>query len=94
MLKIVDYYPGTTTPFPLKKLEKFGFRQDPHMLCYSILREEKYSSYGIRVFEDREIETIVCSSAELPAKTNGLPELLYDLIRAGIVEKVGPDNDN
>lgn len=60
----------------LKVLEKVGFQQGKED-CYNYIVKKDYVVVGINVNENREI---YCNNCAL--------DLLYDLIQAGLVEKV------
>lgn len=61
----------------LKELEKLGFQQGKED-NYNFIIKQDYIVVGINVNENREI---FCNNCAL--------DLLYDLIQAGFVEKVG-----
>lgn len=87
MLKIVDYklVDGKQVPFDLKELEEFGFEKDRH--CPSkIIGEYDYTYEFLRVcIEDR---VILISSGYDGVNSYDEVSKLYDLIQAGLVEKV------
>lgn len=59
----------------LKELEKFGFKKDKNIYYY----KNVFSVIVLRIFDNRKIST--------PTDDNG-NVLLYDLIKADLVEKV------
>lgn len=63
----------------LKELEKFGFQQGKED-CYNFIVKKDYIVVGINVNENKEI---YCNNCAL--------DLLFDLISAGLVEKVVED---
>lgn len=77
MLKIKDNV-------DLKELEKFGF--DEYIECYEYI---KYDA-SFYVYKDTRIIKFDCSDWGLD-KDNGaeIIQVLFDLIQAGLVEKVG-----
>lgn len=78
MLKIVDYYPNSKIPFPLKELEKFGFEDSSN----SYIKVKANANWVVRK-KDRIIEFDTCYGLWTRALTD-----LFDLIQAGLVEKV------
>lgn len=82
MLKIVDYYPNTKIPFPLKELEKFGIKQ--YGQHYNAIT--KFSIPYLSILNECG-RKIVCY-------TNEDLDVLFDLIQAGLVEKVEEKNGN
>ena len=58
MLKIVDYYPNTKIPFPLKELEKFGF--EPEIINYPLFKiNNKTIAYKKTVHENDNSGAII-----------------------------------
>ena len=86
MLKIIDYYPNTKIPFPLKKLEKFGFEDiSAFWFVKYISVDTDKVSIGINK-GTRLIQIAYCSY------TYNL-DVLFELIQAGLVEKVEVQDD-
>ena len=83
MLKIVDYYPNTKIPFPLKELEKFGFvfLQNYYVVLNSKYRTVMYIDKERCVISSLNFSTLL---SDLELYTN----ILFDLIKAVLVEKV------
>lgn len=84
MLKIVDYYPNTKIPFPLKELEMFGFKEQENfclLYCMGIL------VCGVRK-SNREIFNYRYTLSGDVNDTFNIFDLLFDLIQAGLVEKM------
>lgn len=63
----------------LKELEKFGFQQGEEG-CYNYVVKKDYIVVGININENREI---YCNNCSL--------DLLFDLIKAEMIEKVVED---
>ena len=84
MLKIKD-------SVDLKELEKFGLElgNSWHMDCYNCEGEDLYSFYSIDIIpKTREIYCTICTDEDCSVHITGLPNLLFDLIQAGYIEKV------
>lgn len=91
MLKIKDNV-------DLKELEKFGFREVIlHPNSLDIKKEVKgYSSRIYWVLEKDKIIRIALNNQTLKslASNNEVEDTLYDLIQAGLVEKVVKNNES
>lgn len=85
MLKIVDYYPNTKIPFPLKELEKFGFKYDKDEDEWTTGKEWEEI---VVVFKDKQIGVFIDTEYWKCFTENYTLDLLFDLIQAGLVEKV------
>lgn len=88
MLKIVDYYPNTKIPFPLKELEEFGFVEQGNMyilFCMDILVCGIHKS-------NRKIYNYIYTLGGAVNDTFNIFDLLFDLIQAGLVEKENKNN--
>ena len=93
MLKIVDYYPYTKIPFPLKELEKFGFEENQRE--YVKWEEDEWISEAICVLkEKREILIYLDSEYYKCYCGNNVLNILYDLIKAGLVEIMEEQDGN
>jgi hypothetical protein len=73
MLKIKDNV-------DLKELERFGFNQSNYMFDGAYFKYRNTSGYEMLVFKNRQIYV---------NNSLGGEETLFDLIQAGLVEKVG-----
>lgn len=80
----------------LKELEKFGFSYDNKLGVYYLSYRDEYCTWGFRIYEDRKIETIVYMHTpnNLVAGIDNLTLFIFDLIQAGLVEKVEEQNGN
>ena len=79
MLKIKDN-------IDLKELEKFGFEYDNDLQMF--YTNKKSSTWKIRIFTDnRKIEIVTTIFCNLGIFLRGLGDLLFDLIKADLVEK-------
>lgn len=76
MLKIVDYYPNTKIPFPLKELEKFGIKQ--YGQHYNAIT--KCSIPYLSILNECGRKIVCYTKEDL--------DVLFDLIQAGLVEKI------
>ena len=85
MLKIVKIKDDVD----LKELEKFGFEYNDDTGIYTFVKKDSYKSLwiDIRVWSRR-----ILFKQEVPIDTEGL-EVLYDLFKAGLVEKVEVKNE-
>ena len=83
MLKIKD-------DVDLKELEKFGFKQSNYdkEILIIIYKDELYVEDYIEVDKIKRILTLGHYQEEYGACYLNVGELLYDLIQAGLVEKV------
>ena len=85
MLKIKDN-------IDLKELEKFGFEfsNSWHMSCWNYSGEDIWTVYSIDIVPStRELDCKICTGDEdCSVNITGLPNILFDLIQAGLVEKV------
>lgn len=88
MLKIVDYYPNTKIPFPLKELEKFGFTHKSKQWVirehYSLVKKASRMTTELQAWIDCEDRTIHKGTW---ADDSVYADILFDLIQAGLVEK-------
>jgi len=82
MLKIVDYYPNTKIPFPLKELETFGFKWDEDYKEYYIFSKDKDEKLWVTHKKHLLIEDFSGFSMV------EYLDIIFDLIQAGLVEKV------
>lgn len=89
MLKIKDN-------FDLKELEKFGFK------AYSFDRNNFYGAVYERFLDDKLVYKVVITAnhkyiqirdGDFGNIAGSLQDLLFDLIQAGLVEKVGGESD-
>ena len=86
MLKIKDNV-------DLKELEKFGFKYNNDLQMY--YKNEKSTTWSARLFADnRKIEIVTTVFCNLGSLLKGLDNLIFDLIQAGLVEKVGGQKCN
>lgn len=87
MLKIVDCYPNTQIPFPLEELKKFGFEENQRE--YVKWEEDDWISEAIYVNkENKEILIYLDGEYYKCCCGNNVLNILFDLIQAGLVEKV------
>ena len=76
----------------LKELEKFGFEKDndclgePYYFYYSFTRPDCKSEMTYTIYEDNRK---IILYADIIANLNVGVNKLYDLIQAGLVEKIG-----
>ncbi len=71
----------------LKELEKFGFVLSRDKTVYEYGNE--YECITIFFFPNQKVKTLYCDMTEDSVKdTDSHLEVLYDLIQAGLVEKV------
>ena len=87
MLKIKDNV-------DLKELEKFGFDYDNKLGVYYYTYRGEYFTWGFRVYEDREIESIIYAHSpnNLVDDIIKLASFVFDLIQAGLIEKEVQDD--
>lgn len=86
MLKIKD-------EVNLKELEKFGFKYDNDLQMYYM--NEKSTTWSVRLFaDDRKIEMFTTVFCNLGSLLKGLDNFIFDLIQAGLVEKVEEQDGN
>ena len=103
MLKIIDYYPNTNKPFPLKELEKFGFykgnesKMQPYIYDIKIEEPEQECNWSSKGFASLEVYGFNINGK--PDRTLHLItttddevwwqiDIIFDLIQAGLIEKV------
>lgn len=81
MLKIKDN-------IDLKELEKFGFKYCPKQRNY---REHYFLEDTKSYFSPRTICCITCKDRQIGIVEMWYPDIIYDLIQAGLVEKVSDE---
>lgn len=78
MLKIRD-------GIDLKELEKYGFDE----LCFYYRKAINYEYYEVNISIDKETKLITIQNDYYDSNyTSNIPSILYDLIKANLVEKV------
>ena len=78
MLKIKD-------SVDLKELEKYGFDE----LCFYYRKTINYEYYEVNISIDKETKLITIQNDYYDSNyTSNIPNVLYDLIKADMVEKV------
>ena len=85
MLKIVKIKDDVD----LKELEKFGFEYNDDTGIYTFVKKDSYNSLWIDI---RVWSRKILFRQEVSTDTEGL-EVLYDLFKAGLVEKVEVKNE-
>lgn len=89
MLKIVDYYPNTKIPFPLKELEKFGFKEIKYSNTdYLIEMRKEESDYITFCVAPDRIIYLMTKKVRTTFPIDIELETLFELSKADLVEKI------
>lgn len=81
MLKIKD-------DVPLEELEKFGFRYNGYYDIWEWNRDDENGVLMYKVYITKRHHNIQIQIGDVDLIAHRLQELLYDLIQAGLIEKV------